>query len=254
MGLDGTLWRREFTKDVWELARQAILHMCGPSCWKYNKVKSKYGEKVTRTCRHECFHSVQVPEQVKNPEAKPRLVEGKRLRATVTILEDAETNMKGRVLPIQTQPFEGRTQYYGLACLRCNWDVQDVRCILPGLLTDLYVVSSTLLLGFSVGRLLGLSEALVTLISTGSAICGCSAVAATQPIINAEAHEVAAAVGVVVLCGTLAMFIYPALFKVVPSPATRYLLLATYCLLLAACCLLLARCLLLTAYCQPLTA
>ena len=54
-------------------------------------------------------------------------------------------------------------------------------------------------------------EALVTLVSTGSAICGCSAVAATQPIINAEAHEVAAAVGVVVLCGTLAMFIYPAL-------------------------------------------
>ena len=35
--------------------------------------------------------------------------------------------------------------------------------------------------------------------------------AATQPIINAEAHEVACAVGVVVLCGTLAMFIYPAL-------------------------------------------
>ena len=99
---------------------------------------------------------------------------------------------------------------------------------LPGLLTDLYVVSSTLLLGFGLGRLLGLSEALTTLISTGSgthrgaptrdwvqpetgsrldlpclalltyplwwpclpAICGCSAVAATQPIINAEAHEV----------------------------------------------------------------
>ena len=78
---------------------------------------------------------------------------------------------------------------------------------LAGLLTDLYVVSSTLLLGFGLGRLLGLSEALTTLISTGSAICGCSAVAATQPIINAEAHEVAAAVGVVVLCGTSAMFL-----------------------------------------------
>ena len=88
---------------------------------------------------------------------------------------------------------------------------------LPGLLTDLYVVSSTLLIGFSLGKFLGLSEALVTLISTGSAICGCSAVAATQPIVNAEAHEVAAAVGVVVLCGTLAMFIYPALYKAVPA-------------------------------------
>ena len=42
---------------------------------------------------------------------------------------------------------------------------------LPGLLTDLYVVSSTLALGFGLGRLLNLSEALVTLIATGSAIC-----------------------------------------------------------------------------------
>jgi uncharacterized integral membrane protein (TIGR00698 family) len=88
---------------------------------------------------------------------------------------------------------------------------------LPGLLTDLYVVISTLLIGFKLGKFLGLSEGLVTLISTGSAICGCSAVAATQPIINAEAHEVAAAVGVVVLCGTLAMFIYPALYTAVPA-------------------------------------
>ena len=45
--------------------------------------------------------------------------------------------------------------------------------------------------------------------------------AATQPIINAEAHEVACAVGVVVLCGTLAMFIYPALHAAVPALATQ---------------------------------
>ena len=137
VGLDGIVWRREFSKDVWELARQCILHMCGPSCWKYNKVKSMHGQVVTRTCRHECNHFVTVPEQAKKPKAKPRLAEGKRLRAAVAISEEAETNMKGRVLLIQTQPFEGRTQYFGLACLRCNWDVQDVRCILPGILTDI---------------------------------------------------------------------------------------------------------------------
>ena len=99
---------------------------------------------------------------------------------------------------------------------------------MPGLLTDLYVVSSTLALGFGLGRALGLSEALVTLIATGSAICGCSAVAATQPIINAEAHEVACAVGVVVLCGTLAMFIYPALHAAVPALAANARLTGIY--------------------------
>jgi len=99
---------------------------------------------------------------------------------------------------------------------------------LPGLLTDLYSVSSTLLIGFALGKALGLSEALVTLIATGSAICGCSAVAATQPIINAEAHEVAAAVGVVVLCGTAAMFLYPALYSRVPALAANPRLMGIY--------------------------
>ena len=97
-----------------------------------------------------------------------------------------------------------------------------------GLLTDLYSVASTLVLGFALGRALGLSEALVTLIATGSAICGCSAVAATQPIINAEAHEVAAAVGVVVLCGTSAMFLYPYLFSTVPVLAASPRLMGIY--------------------------
>ena len=99
---------------------------------------------------------------------------------------------------------------------------------LAGLLTDLYSVSSTLVLGFGIGKALGLSEALVTLISTGSAICGCSAVAATQPIINAEAHEVAAAVGTVVLCGTAAMFLYPFLFSKVPALAANPRLMGIY--------------------------
>ena len=52
--------------------------------------------------------------------------------------------------------------------------------------------------------------------------------AATQPIINAEAHEVAAAVGVVVLCGTLAMFIYPFLFGAVGSLAASPRLMGIY--------------------------
>ena len=99
---------------------------------------------------------------------------------------------------------------------------------LAGLLTDLYVVSSTLLIGFGLGNLLGLSAALTTLISTGSAICGCSAVAATQPIIQAEAHEVAAAVGVVVLCGTAAMFLYPFFYSVVPALAASPRLMGIY--------------------------
>ncbi len=59
-----------------------------------------------------------------------------------------------------------------------------------GLLADAYSVVSTLALGLALGRSLGLDERLTTLIATGSAICGCSAVAATQPIVEAEPHQV----------------------------------------------------------------
>jgi len=88
-----------------------------------------------------------------------------------------------------------------------------------GLLADLFTVGSTLPLGLILGRALGLDAPLAALIASGAAICGCSAVAATQPIVEGEAHETAAAVGTVVVCGTAAMFLYPLLYKVVPCLA-----------------------------------
>lgn len=91
---------------------------------------------------------------------------------------------------------------------------------LPGLFADLFTVVSTLVIGLRVGvDLLGLAPPVATLVSMGSAICGCSAVVATQPVVAGESHEVAAAVGTVVLCGTVAMFLYPFLFARVPMLA-----------------------------------
>lgn len=99
---------------------------------------------------------------------------------------------------------------------------------LAGLITDLYAVLSSVFIGLGLGRFLGLSAGLRTLVTTGSAICGCSAVVATQGVVNAEAHEVSTAVGVVVLCGTIAMFLYPLLFQVVPAFAEDPRLMGIY--------------------------
>ena len=131
-GQDHEAWRKDFSQDAWELTRQSILHTCGPSCWKYNKPKNSNSKTCFRTCRHECEHFVDLPE-TKNP--RPAL--GRRLRSKVMISEDEQTNMKGRVQLLQTQPYEGRTNYFGLSALRSNWDVQDVRCILPGILEEI---------------------------------------------------------------------------------------------------------------------
>jgi len=100
-----------------------------------------------------------------------------------------------------------------------------------GLATDLVMVASTLTMGIVVGtKWLGLSESMSTLIGSGAAICGCSAVLATQPVVasKCESHEVSAAVGTVVLGGTLSMFLYPFLFKSLPFLAASPKLMGIY--------------------------
>ena len=90
---------------------------------------------------------------------------------------------------------------------------QIVAVGIAGLLADLFTVASTLLIGIKIGvDVLKLERPVATLIAMGSAICGCSAVVATQPVVEGESHEVAAAVGTVVVCGTVAMFLYPFLY------------------------------------------
>jgi len=91
-----------------------------------------------------------------------------------------------------------------------------------GVLADLATTSSTILLGWGIGtQILGLSAPLTVLISSGAAICGCSAVAATQSVVEGEAHEVTAAIGSVVMCSTALMFLYPVLWRLVPSLASN---------------------------------
>jgi uncharacterized membrane protein YadS len=50
------------------------------------------------------------------------------------------------------------------------------------------------------------------LIGAGSSICGAAAVMATEPVVRGRAAEVSVAVSTVVAFGTLAIFIYPALY------------------------------------------
>jgi uncharacterized integral membrane protein (TIGR00698 family) len=117
----------------------------------------------------------------------------------------------------------------GIVLYGAKLTIQKVLGIGPaGLFTDAYVMISTLLLGLGLGRLLRLDEKLTTLISTGAAVCGCSAVAAAQPILDAEPHQVAAAVGTVVLCGTTSMFLYPFLFRAVPALSAAPRLMSIY--------------------------
>lgn len=83
---------------------------------------------------------------------------------------------------------------------------------IEGLIVDIIIVISTLLIGYWLGiKLFKLDRHLAILISSGSAICGAAAVLAVEDVLHSEAYKATVAVGTVVLFGTISMFLYPLL-------------------------------------------
>ncbi len=78
-----------------------------------------------------------------------------------------------------------------------------------GILFTIATIFGTLALGFFVGRLLGIASRTSTLISSGTAICGGSAIAAVAPAINAENDEISVSLGVVFILNSVALFLFP---------------------------------------------
>ncbi|KLU19507.1 membrane protein [Proteus mirabilis] len=79
-----------------------------------------------------------------------------------------------------------------------------------GLIIDAIMLASTFLIAMWIGRkYFGLDEQTVILIGAGSSICGAAAVMATEPVVKAQASQVAVAVSTVVIFGTIGIFLYP---------------------------------------------
>lgn len=85
----------------------------------------------------------------------------------------------------------------------------------------------SMLVSMVVGRWLNVTSPLRSLLAVGSAVCGCTAIAATAPAIRARAEEVGAALCCVVLIGGTGMLIYPwlahELFATNPRAAAVFL-------------------------------
>lgn len=82
---------------------------------------------------------------------------------------------------------------------------------LPVILTIMATVTATFFGTQALGRHLGVSGPLSLLIATGYSICGASAIAAMESSSDADEEEVALAIGLVTLAGTIAMFAIPVL-------------------------------------------
>ena len=84
---------------------------------------------------------------------------------------------------------------------------------LPAIVTDLIIVCGTIGLGLLFGKLLKMDRDTTLLTSTGSAICGAAAVLGAEPVVKGEGHKTAIAVSTVVIFGTIAMFLYPIMYR-----------------------------------------
>jgi uncharacterized integral membrane protein (TIGR00698 family) len=78
-----------------------------------------------------------------------------------------------------------------------------------GILFTIVTITGTLLLGFLLGRAMGISRTTAHLISSGTAICGGSAIAAVGPVVNANDEEMSVALGTVFILNSIALFAFP---------------------------------------------
>ncbi len=85
---------------------------------------------------------------------------------------------------------------------------------LEGFLVSLIMLATTFFLGTWAGqKLFKMDRDTSMLTASGASVCGAAAVLATEPVLKAEEHKTAIAVSMVVLFGTIAMFLYPALYN-----------------------------------------
>lgn len=80
-----------------------------------------------------------------------------------------------------------------------------------GILFTIATIFGTLALGYLAGRFLAVPAKTSTLISSGTAICGGSAIAAVGPAISAEHDEMSVSLGTVFVLNSVALFLFPVL-------------------------------------------
>jgi len=95
---------------------------------------------------------------------------------------------------------------------------------LDGFLVSLIMLSSTLILGSWLGyKIFGMEKDTSILTASGASVCGAAAVLATEPVLKAEEYKTAIAVSMVVLFGTISMFLYPVMYETLIKDAVGFL-------------------------------
>lgn len=91
-----------------------------------------------------------------------------------------------------------------------------------GLLFTVVSIVATLLAGFGLGRLLKVERTTSHLISSGTAICGGSAIAAVGPVLGATDEEMSVSLGTVFILNAVALFLFPPIGTALDLTQTQF--------------------------------
>jgi uncharacterized integral membrane protein (TIGR00698 family) len=78
-----------------------------------------------------------------------------------------------------------------------------------GLVFTICTIVLTLLVGWLVGKWLKIDKKISYLISSGTSICGGSAIAAVSPLIKADEKQMSVALGTIFILNSVALFVFP---------------------------------------------
>ena len=123
--------------------------------------------------------------------------------------------------------FNKKTSKYllqvAVVCLGFNMNLQEsLQSGADGMMFTIVSVVGVMVLGRLIGYSLHLNRKTSYLISSGTAICGGSAIAAVGPVLKADSNEMAVSLGVIFILNSVALFVFPPIGHLLDMTQTQF--------------------------------
>lgn len=106
--------------------------------------------------------------------------------------------------------FSGKILKYSVVGLGFSMNAfQSLAAGCEGMVLTIASVSLTMIFGMVIGIILKVSKPTAYMVSSGTAICGGSAIAAVAPVTGAKKEEISMALGTIFLLNAIALFVFP---------------------------------------------
>lgn len=110
-----------------------------------------------------------------------------------------------------------------VVCLGFNMNLQEsLRSGADGMMFTVVSVIGVMVMGVMFGYWMHINRKTAYLISSGTAICGGSAIAAVGPVLKADTDEMAVALGVIFILNSIALFVFPPLGHMLDMSQTQF--------------------------------